>query len=68
MKEYLKVIGMFEHITHYNKNMEKMMIGMLALKLQQHEVEKLELTERCQYAIHKMGGCKVGWLTFCFTI
>jgi len=32
-------------MAHYNKNMEKMMIELLRLKLQhqQHEVEKLEL-------------------------
>jgi hypothetical protein len=42
---------MSQHIAHYNKNMEKMMIEMLTLKLQQqHEVEKLELIKRCQYA------------------
>jgi len=51
MEEHLKVIGMFQHIAHYNKNMKKMMIEMLAFKLQQHEVEKLELIKKCQYVV-----------------
>lgn len=43
---------MFQHIIHYNKNMEKMMIEMSTFKLQkQHEFEKLELTQKCQYAV-----------------
>jgi hypothetical protein len=51
-EEHLKVIGMFQHVAHYNKNMEKMMLEMLTFKLQQkHEVEKFELIEKCQYVI-----------------
>ncbi len=43
---------MFQHVAHYNKNMEKMMLEMLTFKLQQkHEVEKFELIEKCQYVI-----------------
>ncbi len=47
---------MFQHVTHDNKNMEKMMIEMLGFKSQQqHEIIMIK---RCQYAIQEMKSLK----------
>ncbi len=46
---------MFQHITHYNKNMEQIIVELLMLKFQQqHEGKKLELGTICKFVIQKM--------------
>lgn len=41
VKEHFKIPRMFQHIAHYNKNMEQMMVELLRLKLQQQHEGKV---------------------------